>query len=274
MEKVYLQLYSLGQEMQNLPNALKKISEIGYTGVEFASSFYGDLDSAELKKMLDEFGLTALSAHVSLDKVNADVELVSALGAQYMICPMATANNRSEALSLAEKLNEAGELCKKYGMKYGYHNHTQEFAEYDGEYLLDILIKNTDPSLVVFQLDVGWATTAGINAVDYINKQAGRFEMIHAKETGKVMGVQPPFDFSKIQLDENGRPVFTPEMLKHFDDMQRTNVAQGKGLVDWKAVKSAAEAQGTKAFIVEREFDYLGDIFAAVKEDLAYMRTV
>lgn len=273
MEKLYLQLYSLGKEMQNMPNALKKVSEIGYAGVEFAGSYYGDMNAVELKTMLDDLNLEALSSHVSLDKVENDVELVAAIGAKYMICPMGQFTNREEGLKIAEALNKAGELCKKHGLKYGYHNHTQEFAKDGDDYLLDILIQNTDPSLVVFQLDVGWTTAAGLNAPEYIKKNAGRFEMIHAKEAGKVIGVQPPIDFSKIKMGPEGL-IIPPDIMKQIDEDRRMNYPQGTGVVNWKAIKSEADAQGAKAYVVEREWDYLDDIFACVKADYEFMKTV
>ena len=124
----------------------------------------------------------------------------------------------------------------------------------------------------MFELDVGWCETAGVDAASFIQKHAGRFELIHAKEAGKVVGVEHPIDMSKVARDENGRPVFTEEQKQIMADRQRMNVPTGKGIFDWKKVKAVADAQGAKAYIVEREWDYLDDIFACVKEDYEYLK--
>ena len=274
MEQVYIQTYSLGDAIRNdYIGSLEKLSKIGYTGIEFAGG-YGGLDAKEMKKVLADLNLDAISSHVHLDRALGDIDFLAEVGARYMICPMANFTTYDEAMELAEKLNAVGEACAKAGLKYGYHNHTQEFAQYNGKYGLEILMENTDPSKVIFQLDVGWCTTAGVNAVEFIQKHAGRFELIHAKEAGKVTGVQPPRDMSKIKRDENGRPIFTPEMRAAMMETKKMNSPTGKGIVDWKAVKAAADAQGAKAYIVEREWDYLDDIFQCVKEDYEYLRTV
>jgi len=273
MEKVYLQLYSLGGEINDLPRALAKLAGIGYAGVEFADN-YGGLDGAGLKKLLADNGLEGISAHVSVDKLPEQIELLAAAGFKYAVDPFGRFDSRDDALRMAEQLNRTGELCKRYGLVYGYHNHTQEFALAGDEYILDILIANTEPELCMFQLDAGWATVAGVDPVAYINKHAGRFRLIHVKEASKSLGVQSPPDFSKLAFDAEGRPIFTDEMKRAFREVKETNVAMGKGIINWAGVKKAADAQGSEAYIVEREFDYLNDIFACVKADYEYLKTV
>lgn len=272
MDKVYIQIYSVRDPLlKDYVGSLKKLSEIGYDGIEYAIS-YGGMNPAEMKKLLAELNLDPISSHVGLDKAVADIPYMAEIGGRYIICPSARFNNKEEALRTADKLNEIGKECAKYGLKYGYHNHTQEFAVDGGKYLLEHLIDNTDPANVVFELDVGWCETAGVDAASFIQKHAGRFELIHAKEAGKVVGVKHPIDMTKVPRDENGRPVFTEEQKQIMADRQRMNVPTGKGIFDWKKVKEVADAQGAKAYIVEREWDYLDDIFACVKEDYEYLK--
>ena len=282
MEKVYLQLYSLGHELNDFPKALEKVAAIGYAGVEFADN-YGGLTGAELKQKLAGYGLEGLSAHVGCDKLPEQVEMLAEAGVRYVVDPFGRFSNGEETLRMAEKLNKAGELCRQHGMVFGYHNHTQEFnplsesdphADASCAYLLDLLIAHTDPALCMFQLDVGWAAAAGVDPVAYIQKHAGRIRLIHAKEAGKVLGVKPPVDFSKMTFDSEGRPIFTDEMKRAFKEVQETNVATGQGIVDWAAVKRAADAQGAEAYIVEREWDYLNDIYACVQADYTYLKEI
>ena len=274
MDKVYIQTYSVREMLEkDFVKSIETIAKIGYAGVELAGQ-YGGLNAAEMKKMLSDNGLVCISAHIGLDQAEGYIDYIAELGAKYIICPMARIADYDGAMMVAEGLNKVGEACAKAGMKYGYHNHTSEFRMAGDKYIEEVLIENTDPSKVVFQLDVGWCTTAGVNAVEFIKKHAGRFELIHAKEAGKVVGTDEPIDWSKVKFGPDKRPIFTEEMRNAMAERMRMNVPTGKGLIDWKEIKDVADAQGAKAYIVEREWDYAGDIFQCVKEDWEHLRGV
>lgn len=273
MDKVYIQVYSIREQLQDFKGAMRKLKDMGYAGVEFASN-YGGMNAKDLKSFLDDTGLDCISAHIGFDQTPEMIDYMAEVGARYIICPMARINNYDEAMQAAETINKLGELCAKSGLKYGYHNHTGEFAKVGDKYILDVMIENTDPAKAIFQLDVGWCVTAGVDAVEYINSHAGRFEMIHAKEAGKVVGVENPIDFSKVKFGPDKRPIFTPEMIEALNERMRMNVPTGKGLIDWSIIKKTADAQGAKAYIVEREWDYAGDIFQCVKEDVEFLSKI
>ena len=275
MEKTYLQLYSIKDETaKDFAGALKRVAEIGYTGVEFAGGNYGGYSAGDMKKMLADLGLEALGSHIRSDQVPGHVEYAAELGLKYIIDPMANTGTYEEAMATAEKLNAMGKICKDKGIIFGYHNHRHEFMESKDGTLMDTLILNTDPSLVCFQLDVGWAACASCNVPEFIKKYAGRFEMIHVKECSTAAGPAKMPDFSKFPRDENGRPQIPPEIIKQFQEQAKWNVAAGKGIIDWNAVKDAALAQGAKAFVVEREYDYAGNIFTCVEEDYAFLKNL
>ena len=237
MDKVYIQTYSVREMIEkDFVKSIETIARIGYAGVEFAGQ-YGGLNAAEMKKLLSDNGLECISAHIGLDQAEQYIDYIAEVGGKYIICPMARIPDYDAAMQVAESLNKIGAACAKAGLKYGYHNHTSEFRMAGDKFIEEVLIENTDPANVIFQLDVGWCTTAGVNAVDFINKHAGRFELIHAKEAGKVVGVEHPIDMSKVARDENGRPVFTEEQKQIMADRQRMNVPTGKGIFDWKKVK-------------------------------------
>lgn len=275
LDKRYIQLYSLGGAMQqDFLGSLKRVAEIGFTGVEFAGGFYGGLTASELKAKLAELGLEPLSSHIPLNDVSGHLDYAAELGLRYIIVPMESFETYEQALALAKRLNEVGEACAARGIVLGYHNHRHEFLESPDGTLLETLIKNTCPDKVVFQLDVGWATCSGINCPEFIKKYAGRFALIHVKECAKVAGPEKMFNFGSLEIGENGRPIFPPELLAKFKEQNSWNVPSGEGIVDWPAVRDAALAQGAKAFIIEREFDYKGDIFACVTEDCAYLKSL
>jgi len=280
MDKIYLQLYSYGMESNlSMEEKLQIAAEIGYVGVEFAGG-YDNISSDEMKKMLDELNLDAISAHVGMDSIINTLPYMAKLGAKMIIVPSYPFANKAEALELADLLNKNGKEAAKYGIKIGYHNHTSEFYLDEGKQLLDYVIENTDPEYVSFELDCGWASAAGVNPVEYINKYAGRFIAVHVKETSKVLGADKPrsaHDEAKtpmFKLDENGKLIIPEEMKKKFEEHIKIDVPTGTGIVDWKAVKAAADAQGCIAYIVEREWSYNvpQDRVLCLKEDFAYLK--
>jgi sugar phosphate isomerase/epimerase len=153
-----------------------------------------------------------------------------------------------------------------------------EFWVDEGRPLLDYVIEHTDPEFVGIELDCGWASAAGIDPAEYIIKHAGRIMAVHVKENGKVTGPDKPKSPKdpqpEFKLDENGRPVIPEEIMKHFRELMRTNVPTGTGIVDWKAVKAAADAQGCRAYIVEREHSYNDpqDRVQCLREDFEYLK--
>lgn len=221
-----LQLWSIKEELEKeFKDTLKKVAEIGYDGVEFAG--YGGLSSMELRELLSELGLKACGSHVSLreltENIDEVIEYSLEIGNKYIICPYAEFNSKEDVLELAAKLNVIGEKCRDKGLICGYHNHAHEFSEFNGEYILDIIYKATDDSLVKAELDTYWVEYAGVNVVDYIKKHCGRFDLIHLKDM-QIIG----------------------------DTKQSTEV--GNGLMDFPSVIREAEKQGARWLIVEQEY--------------------
>ena len=272
MEKRYVQMSSVLREARDdYEGAIRRMKEIGYTGLEFAFAF-GGMELNDMKALLAELGLDPISAHIRLDQIPEHLEYAAELGLRYIVDPMARFSTYDEAVEYAKKLNETAELCKKYGLMLGYHNHSHEFLQSKDGTLYDTLLLNTDPDLVCFQMDVGWVTSAGVDAIALIKKYSGRFKMIHVKECSEVAGPEQIPDFASIPRDAEGRPVFPPEMLKRMEDERKRNVPAGKGIIDWSAVKAAAEAQGAEAFIIERANNYLDDIFECLREDCDFLK--
>jgi len=284
MKNVYLQLFSLAQEAgKDMLDTFRIVSEMGYDGVEFAGSNYGKLSAAEMKAALAQYGLKARSAHMQYDAVERDLPYLQEIGVEYAIIAMHPIADHNAALTFAAQLNELGEKAAKYGIKVGYHNHTQEFNVSEGETFYDTLIKNTDPDKVVFELDCGWAAAAGCPVMEFLEKNAGRFAAIHIKENNKVIGPEPPFNpamFSGPRPRPNPNEPIDEETKKKIDEMQRArmerlswNCPTGQGLLNWNEVKQLCNRIGIDLFVVEREASYGGNSrLACLREDLAYLR--
>ena len=278
MENINLQLYSFGFDSSlSLLEKIKAAGEMGYSGVEFARG-YEEIPVEDVQKALEDAGVKAVSAHVAFNFMEQDLPYLAKLGVKYVACPMAAFNTIEEAKETAEDLNKFGQLAKQYGITIGYHNHTGEFYQVDGKYLMDVLIENTDPETVAFEIDCGWASAAGINPVEYIQQHAGRIAAIHIKENGAVIGADKPASRydppKKFELDADGKPIIPPEFIKMMQERDKLNVPQGTGIVDWKAVKAAADAQRDGVlYVVEREASYGGkDRITCLTEDIAWLK--
>ena len=155
-----------------------------------------------------------------------------------------------------------------------YRNHDNDFDLYDGKRVIDIFLENTDPSLVTFELDAAWAWRAGVNAADFVREHAGRFELIHVKETSRVLTEDDKNLFKKmgpVRRAEDGSPLFTPEQKALLNEHQKINCKLGDGIINMPELKKAADAQGVKAYIVEREYAYTGDNYTTILADREYL---
>lgn len=206
-ELVGIQLYSVRDDMGKDPlGTLKQLAAMGYKHVEHANykdrKFYG-YAAIEFKKILDELGMKMPSGHTVLGAQHWDaskkeftdlwkytVEDAATMGQQYVISPSLNESYRKDKdglLRFMEVFNKSGELCKRSGMKFGYHNHDFEFSEnLGGEMLYDIMMKNTDPKLVIQQLDIGNLYNGGANAAEIVKKYPGRYSSIHVKDEIKA----------------------------------------------------------------------------------------
>jgi len=221
---ISVQLYTLREEAgRDFIGTLEAVAKIGYQGVEFAG--YGGIAAKEMRKYLNGFGLKATGSHVALDLLtnNLDevIEYNLEIGNKFIICPWNKYESKEDYIKTAELLNEIGCKCKENGLIFGYHNHNHEFEAFDGEYGLDIIYKNTDPQLVIAEIDTYWVYYAGVNPVVYIRKYAGRCRLIHLKD---------------MEAGES----------KAFAEV-------GSGIIDIKSIIQAGKDSGCEWFVVEQD---------------------
>jgi sugar phosphate isomerase/epimerase len=214
-ELLGIQLYSVRDDMKKDPlGTLKQVASMGYKHVEHANyinrKFYG-YEPKEFKKILDDLGLKMPSGHTVMAKQHWDdtgkdftdawkytIEDAAILEQQFVISPWLDQSLRKTADDLKrymEVFNKSGELCKKSGMKFGYHNHDFEFSEkFGNKTVYDIMLQNTDPALVMQQLDIGNMYNGGAKAMDVIRQYPGRFESLHVKDEVKSEGGREPYE--------------------------------------------------------------------------------
>lgn len=240
------QLYSVRDKMSKDPiGTMRALASMGYTQFEtYSKDPYWGMDVAAAKSFFKEIGVNVVSAHMGLPHINeAAAEKAKAIGLKYLISPyIGPQKSEDEWKKRAEDFNKAGELCKKYGLKFGYHNHGYSFESKEGVKGQDILLANTDPKLVIYELDIYWAEVAGEDSIKHFEKYAGRYELCHVKQ------------------------------LATRDPKPAQSVLKG-GLLDFSAILKAAKKNGVKYFMVEQE-QYAGDSLDAMKENAEFMKTL
>jgi sugar phosphate isomerase/epimerase len=253
-----LQLWSLrDQTKADVPAALDWVKAQGITEVETAGT--GNVSLEEFTKLLQARGLKAISAHIGYEALLKDlpgsIKTAKALGAKYVITawiPHQGAFTAQMARDAAANFNKWGEAFKAEGITYGYHPHGYEFValpEEGGKSPFDILIAETKPELVTYEMDVFWVFHAGQDPAALLKKLPDRWSLLHVKDirkgavTGLSSGHAAPID----------------------------NVAVGTGQIDWPAVLKAAESIGVKHYFIE---DETPTPLVCIPDSLKYLRAL
>ena len=272
-----LELYGIGDALAHDPTGtLNRIVAIGYRGVEIPS-FYG-VKPAQLRSAFAGLGLACVSGHIQVrsmfagapsleqdpDKVIADCREA---GLTYIVSGLApvpdarmpkagdltnpktadaTIARMYEGLTLddwkwcADLMNRMGERTRVAGLTLCYHNHNIEFQPYGGRVGYDVLLAETDPALVKFEMDVGWVVAGGRDPARYLRAHPGRFPLLHIKDLSAT--TKANWTMSMIPAD------------------------LGEGMIDWREVFAAARVGGVKHYFVEQEPPFPhGQLDAAAK---------
>jgi sugar phosphate isomerase/epimerase len=269
-----LQLYTVGDDLKkDLDGTLRTIAAIGYREVETAGLPDGH-SAAELRAALDKAGLKCRSTHFPLPMLQMDlaaqIAQVQQLGADYLICsapwvadmsrfkpPAEGQGMESSFMALmdsftaedwawnAEQFNKIGAQVKTAGLQFGYHNHGVEFRAFDGKIAFDELLRNTDPDLVVMEMDCGWVANAGFDPIDYLQRYPKRFHLLHVKDLKK--GFKPNTGFA----------------------IDGTEI--GNGALDWQRIFKAAKNGGVRGYFVEQEPPYARPPLEEIKISYDYL---
>lgn len=190
LDRVGLQLYTVRSEMaKGVESTLERVAAIGYKEVEFAGYF--DREPAGLRATLDKLGLASPSTHVGLGELETQWDATAAaaktLGHRWLV--VASVERRAldsvaSLKALAARFNAVGRKARDAGLRYGYHNHSAEFRMVEGAVPLEVLLSETDPALVDFEMDVYWVTQGGGDPLALIAQHPGRFHLVHAKDSG------------------------------------------------------------------------------------------
>ena len=232
-----LQLYSLRDQFaEDVPGTLDKVRDFGFQYVELAGT-YG-LTPEQFKAELDARGLKAVSGHFPYERYRDDVEGIAkeakVLGLEYVGCAWVDHEEPFDEATCRKAIavfNQAGEALAKHGLKFFSHTHGYEFQPHDGGTLFDLMMAETKPEFVSYQMDVFWIVHAGQDPVQLFEKYGDRFQLTHLKDM------------------KHSTP--TGLLTGHSD--ASNCVAMGTGKIDFPPLLRAAEKAGVKWNFIEDE---------------------
>lgn len=273
-----LQLYTLGDApYRDLDGTLQAVAKIGYRTVE--SVGFMKRTATEFRAALDRAGLACPSAHVPLQadgsgglSLARDLGSLAAdmhrLGVKYVVVPIfavpqhfggprqgedglaflsraAREMTADDWRRLAAHLNETGAALKREGLKLGYHNHNAELTKHGSTTALDLLLENTEPGVVWFEMDVGWVAAGGVDPIPLLRAHRYRFRLMHIKD---LEGSTVPNDAFRMDPAD-----------------------VGSGTLDWKAILPVGYEVGVRYYYVEQEPPFARPRMDAARTDYEYL---
>ncbi|HEV8512250.1 MAG TPA: sugar phosphate isomerase/epimerase [Cyclobacteriaceae bacterium] len=262
--KIGIQLYTLRDVIfKDVQGTLKQVADFGYQELELFGYNDGKVFGkpvSEFAKIVKDLGMKITSGHYATGLVApADkpamvgtlsngwekaVNDAKTMGQEYMLVAYLQKDERKsmdDYKKVCELINKNAEICKKYGIKIGYHNHDFEFEPIDGQVPYDLMLKELDPKLVSLELDLFWTIYANQDPIKLFEAHPGRFEQWHVKDMSK-------------------------------DDRKR-NADVGTGTIDFKAIFAKAELSGMKHFYIEHD-NFPGASIDSVKADAQNIKSI
>jgi sugar phosphate isomerase/epimerase len=226
-----LQLYTLRDDLPKDPKGiLKQVADMGYKqleGFEGSKGLWWGMKPNEFKSYVEGLGMTMVSSHCNIEKdFDRKAGEAAEVGLKYLISPyIGPQKTLDDFKKYADKFNKLGDICKKHGLRFAYHNHGYSFVKQEGEYPQDILMRNTNPETVDFEMDIYWVVVPGEDPVSWLQKYPNRFRLCHIKDRMKTA--------AKGEEDAS------------------TEV--GNGSIDFKKILRVAKDNGMQYYIVEQE---------------------
>ncbi len=249
-----IQLYSLRDDMPKDPKGvLKQVAAFGYKQIESyegSKGMFWGMSNTEFKKYMDDLGMTIVASHCDIfNDFERKANEAAAIGMKYLICPGVPSARRKtldDYKKISDDFNARGEICKKAGLRFAYHNHDYSFQQVEGKFPQDIMMQNTGKDLVDFQMDIYWVVTAGQDPVEWLKKYPNRFRSSHVKDRKKDV----PLTIKDASCD------------------------LGTGSIDFPRILKEASRQGMIYFIMEQERYDNTTPLASAKAGAMYLKKI
>lgn len=242
-----LQLWTVKEDMgADAKGTLAKVAADGYNQIESFEGpkgmFWG-WKNTEFKKYMDDLGMKIVSSHCDNTKdFERKAAEAAAIGMRYLICPYKGPQKSIDDFKrFADEFNKAGEICRKHGMRFAYHNHDYSFKPVNGQVPITVMLNNTDRNLVDFEMDIYWVVAAGEDPKAWFDKHPGRFKLCHVKDLARTAS-----GHESVQL--------------------------GKGTIDFHSILKHGTGKGLNYYIVEQEAFTGSNPLDSAREDAKYMK--
>lgn len=248
-----IQLYTLRDVLPKDPKGvLKQLAGMGYKQIESYEGkegiFWG-MGHKGFKTYMDELGMKIISSHFN-PKENLEQKAAEAaeIGMKYLLVPwVGSQKTIDDFKKIAEKFNEYGQVCKNAGIGFGYHNHDYSFKLLEGQLPQDVMMQNTDPELVDYEMDIYWVYSAGEDPIKWLEKYPNRFRLCHIKDRTK-----------NVPLSET----------------KNVSCVLGQGEIDFPKILNVAKKHGMQYYIVEQEAYENHPPIESAKLDAEYMKKI
>jgi sugar phosphate isomerase/epimerase len=251
LDRIGVQLYSVRDQMEkDFTGTLERVARIGFKEVEFAG--YYNHPPQEVRALIDRLGLAAPSSHIGLDLLQKDlpgqIQAAKTIGHEFITIPALMEPLMGKAVGpdywhqTAAEFNRVARALSGEGIGFAYHNHSFEFEKLpDGRTGFDVLLAETDPALVKFELDLFWATFAGQDPVAMFAKSPGRYAMWHVK------------DMRGVEEARRQAAASTGNAMQRMMGAMPRLAAVGTGEIDFRRVFAQASTSGLRHFFVEND---------------------
>ncbi|HET7038260.1 MAG TPA: sugar phosphate isomerase/epimerase [Gemmatimonadales bacterium] len=242
LDRIGVQLYTVRAAMaRDVEATLERVAAIGYREVEFAGYF--GRTPEQIRSALETARLSAPACHIGWERLESDasrtLDEAARAGHDFVIVaslPADRSRSVADYRAWAARFNDAGRAARDAGLRYAYHNHEVEFRPIDGTLPYDVLLADTDPDLVAFEMDLFWTVKGGADPLAYFAAHPGRFQLVHVKD-----------------MDADGRMVDV-----------------GAGRLDFRAIFARGAQAGIRHCFVEH--DEPADPFASIQASFDYLR--
>ena len=253
-----LQLYTVRTDLaKDFDGTIKTLRGYGIRDVQ-ANLTQSGKSSADQKKLYDSLGIRWKSIHAGGDALKSGLDATIAeakgVGITNITCSFPLFPDRAAMMAgptvddwkhNADAFNKIGEACKKAGLSFAFHNHNVEFRKIGDVVPYDLLIQQTDPALVQFEMDIGWVVAGGADPVAYLTKYPNRYHSLHIKD-----------------LKDQGIP---------NNNMKMISAIIGKGIINWDHVLAAAKKTKVERAFLEIEEPYDPSPLEMVKQSYEYL---
>lgn len=226
-----IQLYTLKEEMAQDPKGvLQHLANVGYTQIESFEGpegmFWG-MQPAEFRDYIQDLGMSLVSSHVNIyENFEEKAAQAAEAGMEYLICPWVGSQDSLEDFRrIANDFNKAGEICKNNNLRFAYHNHAYSFEELEGQLPQRVMMDNTDPELVYYQMDIYWVVMGGADPQEWLREYPDRWRLCHVKDRRKDA----------------------------TDEETHASTVVGQGSIDYPSIIKTAKEIGMEYYIVEQE---------------------